>query len=139
MGSTTIFYLCSLDLSLNCVLRVKVSLRAAVFYGFPYKLRPKPKIAVQDARSALRLRTLMSLTPNFDSVSGVNRFRSVPGLPFYPPERDCTTLDIIMVHPQRVSAYLTICCTPGTHRALHTRLCYFTLSTSLFFTQQTLE
>ena len=80
-----------------------------------------------------------SLTPNFDSVSGVNRFRSVPGLPFYPPERDCTTLDIIMVHPQQVSAYLTICCTPGTHRALHTRLCYFTLSTSLFFTQQTLE
>ena len=34
-----------LPLSLNCALGVKVDLRAAVFYGFLYKLRPKPKIA----------------------------------------------------------------------------------------------
>ena len=47
MGSTTtLFCSCSLRLlSLNCALGVKVGLRAAVFYGFPYKLRPKPKIA----------------------------------------------------------------------------------------------
>ena len=30
----------------SCALGVKVGLRAAVFYGFPYKLRPKPKIAI---------------------------------------------------------------------------------------------
>ena len=46
MGSTTIFFSATLDLSLNCVLGVKVGMRAAVFYGFPYKLRPKPKIAL---------------------------------------------------------------------------------------------
>jgi len=45
MGSTTIFFSATSDLSLNCVLGVKVGMRAAVFYGFPYKLRPKPKIA----------------------------------------------------------------------------------------------
>ena len=32
-------------LSLNSALGVKVGFRAAVFYGFPYKLRPKPRIA----------------------------------------------------------------------------------------------
>ena len=42
MGSITIF---SGDLSLNGALGVKVGLRDAVFYEFPYKLRPKPKIA----------------------------------------------------------------------------------------------
>jgi len=46
MGSTTIFLVQPRSLSLTCVLGVKVGLRAAVFYGFPYKLRPKPKIAV---------------------------------------------------------------------------------------------
>ena len=45
MGSTTTFFSATLDLSLNCVLGVKVGMRAAVFYGFPYKLRPKLKIA----------------------------------------------------------------------------------------------
>ena len=31
-------------LSLNCALGVKVGLRAAVFYGFPYKLRKKKRV-----------------------------------------------------------------------------------------------
>ena len=31
-------------LSQNSALGVKVGLRDVVFYGFPYKLRPKPKI-----------------------------------------------------------------------------------------------
>ena len=48
MGSTTTCFAvfsAALPLSLNRALGVKVGLRAAVFYGFPYKLRPKPKIA----------------------------------------------------------------------------------------------
>ena len=48
MGSKMTFcsFQCSLrPVSLNSALGVKVGLRAAVFYGFPYKLRPKPKIA----------------------------------------------------------------------------------------------
>ena len=44
MGSVTSFSGTS-DLSLNSALGVKVGLRDAVFYGFPYTLRPKPKIA----------------------------------------------------------------------------------------------
>ena len=50
MGSTTTFcsFRCSLrPLSLNSALGVKVGSRAAVFYGFSYKLRPKPKIALE--------------------------------------------------------------------------------------------
>ena len=51
MGSTTIFLVQPRPrpLSLNCVPGVKVGLRVAVFYGFPYKLRPKPKIAYRFA------------------------------------------------------------------------------------------
>ena len=37
--------MCSRLLSQNSALGVKVGLRDAVFYGFPCKLRPKPKIA----------------------------------------------------------------------------------------------
>ena len=48
LGCTYFVVCCSLSTSsLNCALGVKVGLRAAVFYGFPYKLRPKPKIAPQ--------------------------------------------------------------------------------------------
>ena len=46
MGSTTTF--CS-SLSLNSALGVKVGLRAELFYGFPYKLHPKPKIAKSES------------------------------------------------------------------------------------------
>ena len=51
MGSTTTFFCAVFSaasdlLSLNSALGVKVGLRAAVFYGFPYKLRPKTKIAL---------------------------------------------------------------------------------------------
>ena len=46
MGSFAVFSEASRLISLNSTLGVKVRFRAAVFYGFPYKPRPKPKIAL---------------------------------------------------------------------------------------------
>ena len=48
-------------LSLNSALGVKVGFRAAVFYGFPYKLRPKPKITISKPKYQLTSHTLAPL------------------------------------------------------------------------------